>query len=115
MSKYQGFPFRTEQGGFLVEKDGKVLSPFKSQKVHDHSPNGFNWGYGGSGPAQLALALLLEETDKDTAISLYHTFKGEMIAKLEVGNGWTLFSEEIQDWLAKAVTRKGGPNHQEKE
>lgn len=40
--------------------NGKKLSPVKSQKVWNHSPDGFNWGYGGSGPAQLALAICLE-------------------------------------------------------
>jgi hypothetical protein len=40
--------------------NGKELSPIKSQKVWNHSPDGFNWGYGGSGPAQLALAICLE-------------------------------------------------------
>ena len=42
--------------------DGVQLSPARSQKVYNHSPNGFNWGYGGSGPAQLALAMMLELT-----------------------------------------------------
>lgn len=60
----------------------RELSPKLSQKVYNHSPNGFNWGYGGSGPAQLALAIMLMVTDEDTAISLYQTFKFEKIATL---------------------------------
>lgn len=40
--------------------NGKKLSPRKSLKYYNHSPTGFNWGYGGSGPAQLALAICLE-------------------------------------------------------
>ena len=28
--------------------------------IRNHSPSGFNWGYGGSGPAQLALAILAD-------------------------------------------------------
>jgi hypothetical protein len=36
-----------------------------------HSPSGFAWGYGGSGPAQLALALLVEATN-DPALALRH-------------------------------------------
>ena len=39
--------------------DGKYLDPARSQKAWNHSPDGFNWGYGGSGPAQLALAIML--------------------------------------------------------
>ena len=39
-----------------LENDGYVtqLSLEKSLKVVDHSPDGFQWGYNGSGPAQLA-------------------------------------------------------------
>jgi hypothetical protein len=62
--------------------DGKLLSPRKSQEVYNHSPDGFNWGYGGSGPAQLALAILLEFTDKDTALTNYQNFKWNVIACL---------------------------------
>lgn len=40
--------------------DEKKLNPSHSQKYYNHSPNGFNWGYEGSGPAQLALAIVLE-------------------------------------------------------
>lgn len=34
-----------------VYVDGKRLDPEPSQKVRNHSPDGFYWGYGGSGPA----------------------------------------------------------------
>lgn len=40
--------------------NGKELTPAKSKKFRNHSPDGFNWGYGGSGPAQLALAICVE-------------------------------------------------------
>lgn len=35
------------------------LDPHFSQQFRNHSPDGFEWGYGGSGPAQLALGILL--------------------------------------------------------
>jgi hypothetical protein len=62
--------------------DGKELSPAQSLKVFNHSPDGFNWGYGGSGPAQLALALLLLKYPEQEAINLYQEFKWEVISKL---------------------------------
>jgi len=40
--------------------NGEELFPNDSQKVRNHSPDGFAWGYGGSGPAQLALAICLK-------------------------------------------------------
>lgn len=40
--------------------DGLALDPRQGQKIHNHSPDGFNWGYEGSGPAQLALSIMLK-------------------------------------------------------
>ncbi len=62
--------------------NGKELSPARSIKVRNHSPDGFCWGYSGSGPGQLALAILLEITDRETALANYHQFKFDAIAGL---------------------------------
>lgn len=67
--------------------DGKPLDPARSLKVRDHSPDGFNWGYGGSGPAQLALAIMLELTDKADG---YQDFKWNTIAKLPQGKDFDI-------------------------
>ena len=61
----------------VVLLDGERLDPRPSQKVHNHSPDGFNWGYGGSGPAQLALAVVLKLTGKADG---YQDFKSKTIA-----------------------------------
>lgn len=61
--------------------DGVMLDPARSQRLFNHSPDGFSWGYGGSGPAQLALALLLEAgVDDETAVRLHQAFKDEFVA-----------------------------------
>lgn len=62
--------------------NGKPLSPSKSQKVRNHSPDGFNWGYSGSGPAQLALAIMLEFLPDEQAQQEYQNFKFSVIAGL---------------------------------
>ena len=62
-----------------VYLDGKYLDPRPSQKVWNHSPTGFNWGYEGSGPAQLALAIMLKLTGKQDG---YQDFKRRIIAKI---------------------------------
>ncbi len=62
--------------------DGKPLSPEKSLEVRRHSPTGFSWGYPGSGPAQLALAILLSYLPEQDALSLYQDFKFKFIATL---------------------------------
>ena len=103
MAIYHGFIARMDQG-CLVTKDSVELSPARSQAVVNHSPNGFAWGYGGSGPAQLALALLLEETSETVALGLYQSYKWEVVAKLPVF--WEITSQEIKDWVD---SEKGGP------
>lgn len=45
-----------------------------------HSPSGFNFGYGGSGPADFALNVLLMFTNKETAYSLHQDFKWKYVA-----------------------------------
>ena len=65
-----------------IHIDGKFLRPEASLKVINHSPDGFNWGYGGSGPAQLALAILLKYLPEDDARRYYQDFKWNVIAKL---------------------------------
>ena len=62
-----------------VYLDGKWLDPAPSQKYHNHSPDGFNWGYGGSGCAQLALAIMLALTGKADG---YQDFKWKTIATI---------------------------------
>ncbi len=60
----------------------KKLNPKASQKIRNHSPDGFNWGYGGSGPAQLALAICLELYGEEKAGKVYQDFKFKHVAPL---------------------------------
>lgn len=82
-----------------VSIDGKVLSPRRSQKVRNHSPDGFNWGYGGSGPAQLALGILLEFTDEETARRLYQRFKFDVVARFPMGESWRFSARTVEEWI----------------
>ena len=62
----------------------------------NHSPTGFEWGYGGSGPAQLALALLADCLgDDEHAVQLHQEFKREVVANFE-HRGWQITSQEIR-------------------
>jgi hypothetical protein len=62
---------------------------------------GSNGGYGGSGPAQLALAILAEHLGDDhAALNLYQAFKWACIAQI-LGANWSLSGEEIDNYLAR--------------
>ena len=78
---------------------GGRLNPSESLAVARHSPSGFGWGDGGSGPAQLALAILLRATDRETAVAHYQTFKWDVIAKLPQAD-FSLRLAKVRDWLA---------------
>lgn len=65
-----------------IRIDGVLLNPETSQRLVNHSPDGFNWGYQGSGPSQLALAILLQFTDGATACQYYQDFKRAFISNL---------------------------------
>ncbi len=67
--------------------DDKLLTPEESQQYRNHSPDGFSWGYGGSGPAQLALAVMLEV--KGEAFG-YQEFKWNEIARLNVDENFEI-------------------------
>lgn len=80
------------------EKGDVVLDYHPSLKLFNHSPTGFSWGYGGSGPAQLALAILLDFTgDPELAVRFYQTFKTEKISCLE--DRFVLTDTEISQWI----------------
>jgi transcriptional regulator with XRE-family HTH domain len=51
--------------------------------LRNHSPTGFAWGYGGSGPAQLALALLADALGDDArALRLHQHFKSRVVVTM---------------------------------
>jgi Family of unknown function (DUF6166) len=60
--------------------DGKELRPERSLQVRSTPPNGFAWDYGGSGPAQLALVLLLELTTEPMVLLWSQKVKWHIIA-----------------------------------
>ena len=72
------------------------------EEVYDHSKK-FNWGYGGSGPAQLALAIFCNEygTDLDAHPVHYQDFKWAHISNLKQGQPFRISSEQIHDWVDK--------------
>ena len=90
MKRYEG---KRSYGQCFVTVDGRALDPRFDLRMH--SPDGFEWSYGGSGPAQLALALLADHLgDDQEALNLYQRFKWSVVAGLP-RRGWLLTSHEI--------------------
>jgi len=92
--------------GKPVERYVEIHSPMvleelpQYQNLWDHSPSGFNWGYGGSGPHQLALALLYHVTgDAEVASNNAQNFKWDIISNLDMDKDWQMTETKIEDWL----------------
>jgi hypothetical protein len=96
MKSYEG---ETNGDVYVVEKLRRAPLPPRND-LRDHSPTGFEWGYGGSGPAQLALAILADLYGDAKALAWYQPFKWRVIAQLKRDEPWTLSAQQVNDVLA---------------
>ncbi|MEP0548278.1 MAG: DUF6166 domain-containing protein [Rhodothermales bacterium] len=77
--------------------DGTARATVKH--VVRHSPSGIEWGYHGSGPADLARSVLLAHTDEATADRIYQAFKAAVVA-LVPKSGGVIRAADVRAWLA---------------
>ncbi len=83
--------------GIVVTVDGRPLDARFDIEVYDDK--GFEWGYEGSAPRQLALAILADHLgDADRARNAVDAFTSTVIANLD--NDWTLDSTAIDAALS---------------
>ena len=108
-SRFQGMKTyhgrRTEHGCAVdVEEDGEryLLDPRRDLRNHSQE---FEWGYGGSGPAQLALALAADVLgDDERAQDTYQRLKFRLVGGLP-HEGWALSEGRIHS----AIEQERGP------
>ena len=104
---YQGF--RDDDGDTRVSvfRGGRERPLDARLDLRAHSPTGLNWGYGGSGPAQLSLALLADffgscGIGDAVALALYQLFKFRCIATI-TGDDWLLDEETVRLELSRII------------
>jgi hypothetical protein len=80
-----------------VQVGGGEMRPLKPGFEHvRHSPDGFAWGYPGSGPAQLAFAMCLYILkDPVRAMRVHQRFKAGAIQTLPMEKGWTMTGQHV--------------------
>jgi hypothetical protein len=85
------------EDGAVVLVDGRPLDP--KLDLANKSPTGFAWGYGGSGPGQLALAILADylQDDQETQ-RWYQAFKWRVITGLDRDH-WKLTAAQVAEVL----------------
>ncbi|MBM3571036.1 MAG: hypothetical protein FJX52_01555 [Alphaproteobacteria bacterium] len=90
--------------GAVVTVDGQKL-PLRLD-LKRLSPAGFEWTYEGAGPAQLALALLVDHFGDDRkALAHYEAFMRDVVANLD--NAWRMTSHDVDAALAR-LAKPGG-------
>jgi hypothetical protein len=93
-----------EHTALVVTVNGRPLDPCLD--FENRSPTGFKCGYVGSGPRQLAIAILVDYLgDRSKAASLSYYFMSDVIAKLPRDRDWQITSREIEQFLRKEVSK----------
>lgn len=98
------------KSGVIVSREddhGKVSGLPMRHDLRRHS-HGFEWGYGGSGPAQLALAILTDSIGEADAITCYQKFKFEVVCRFEADQ-WAISRDEVISWF-RAFRARSGPD-----
>ena len=108
MKIYRGTRGPTGIAAVTVEDSTAVSSLAARRDLRNHSPDGLDWGYLGSGPSQLSLALLADHFGAGTgairlATTLYQDFKFALVARLP-RDGWTLTGKQIGQELCRLAT-----------
>ena len=94
MKTYRGLRINGD-ATVIVEEDGQEPRPLRHHVRH--SPDGFEWGYGGSGPADTARCILLDAMQAEPSAGCYNDFKWQVIAHFPK-EGFTLTGDEIHKW-----------------
>lgn len=85
---------RAENQEAVVTVGGRVLE----HKIVYHSPDGFEFGYLGSGPAELALNLLALVVSEEEAFRLHQDFKFALLRSIH-HHGGELRMQDILEWI----------------
>ncbi len=70
--------------------------------LRDFHASGYEWGYEGSGPSQLALAILADHADAQTALGNYRKLVQIFVTEIE-DDSWRLSSEEIDQRISQTT------------
>lgn len=92
----------------FVNREG-VEKPLDSRlDLSNSSPSGVAWGYRGSGPAQLALAILADYFQPllsagQIALALHQSFKSHVVATWPTDAPWTFSAEQVGSALLELL------------
>ena len=87
--------------GVLISVGTSMTDIHSLRHIVRHSPTGMSWGYAGSGPADLALSILVDVFGRAELADLYYMeFKFDYVAAW-LSDEWVVTSDDIDEWLKK--------------
>jgi hypothetical protein len=93
-------------GDIICSRDANGIRTNVPRRIIKHSPDGFEWNYAGSGPADFALNILSVFIGQELAERFYQEFKFTFVAALP-REGGTIRRDDILHWLEE---RRGNRN-----
>lgn len=129
-SEYSGKTFTDEHdatpldSGIVIRRNEEAVFTNVPHLIVDHSPDGFEFGYGGSGPADLALNIIEVVLRREgyqgeiyepsygrghcfkDAYYIHQEFKWKFIASIPREKGATLDYNEVRDWILERASRR---------
>ena len=94
-----------ESDGCHVYENGREILLEPSYSLRQHSPTGFEWGYNGSGPHQLSLAILLDFTNNETrALQYYRQFVTDFVSQVDQDR-FVFTGTDIAVWINNKIFR----------
>ena len=95
---------------YVIDRDGDSNFLPMHLELCNHSPTGPEWGYAGSGPAQLAFAILFDALgDREIALDLHQRFKFQRIGRLDRRRPWRMTEADVIKWAANELGDADGP------
>lgn len=99
-ARYVGVRFPGGKVRVVVEdqKRKPVDLPMR-QDIVNHSPDGAEWGYFGSGPSQLALAMCVHAGGEKNGQRVYHFIKETLVAPIQ-DDSWVIKAAVVRTAMA---------------
>lgn len=93
----------------ILSRNGNRVEVNVKRKYVYHSPDGFEFGYGGSGPSDLALNILSQYLYPHEAFKYHQDFKWKFVATIP-REGGIIKGEDIYNYIKEKLENNNGSN-----
>jgi hypothetical protein len=108
---YVGIPSDDENTVLVKEYGKRPRWLMWRLDIAKKSPTGLSWGYGGSGPHQLAIALLADCFNDNIARQWNHALVRDIISSFAMDKPFQLEARQLHRWLAARMVEQFKAEH----